>query len=592
MSGSTYEDARWRDAVLAAAILSVEPHLVGGVALRAAPGLWRDRWLALLRSLLPASQPIRRLPLHTSEERLLGGIDLAASLNAGRPIASQGMLSETHSGILIAATAERLDRTTAAHLSATLDCGELTLERDGISTRKEARIGVVALDEGIEDERPPTALLERLAIHLDLNGIAYVADDEPYSPCDVIAARQGLSTLTCTEEDIIALCHGAAAFGIAGTRTPLNALRIARISAALGGRSAISATDLAVAGRLVLAPRATMVPAQAEEMPAENAKPDDQHRDATSTDGGSGTETTHAAQDVVIEAVKAALPPNILDKIRSDRAQRRSLSGGRAGQQRKSPRRGRPVGVRPGDPRHGARLDLVETMRAAVPWQTLRRRKPEGAKAVPIEVRRSDFRVKRFKHRAETMTIFVVDASGSSALHRLGEAKGAIGHLLADCYTRRDHVALIAFRGHEAEIVLPPTRSLTRAKRCLAALPGGGGTPLAAAIEAAAALAEAAERKGQTPIIVFMTDGRANVARDGEPDRKRAEEDSLVAARLSRERAFAALLIDTSPRPRSFAGKLAETLGANYLPLPSADAGTLSTTVRTAKETVPGNNVA
>ncbi|MFN5457531.1 VWA domain-containing protein, partial [Bradyrhizobium sp.] len=112
-----------------------------------------------------------------------------------------------------------------------------------------------------------------------------------------------------------------------------------------------------------------------------------------------------------------------------------------------------------------------------------------------------------FKQRSGTTTIFVVDASGSSALQRLAEVKGAVELLLAECYIRRDEVALIAFRGKGAELLLPPTRSLTRAKRSLAALPGGGGTPLSAAIFAATELALAVKAKGQAPTIVLMTDG-------------------------------------------------------------------------------------
>ena len=115
----------------------------------------------------------------------------------------------------------------------------------------------------------------------------------------------------------------------------------------------------------------------------------------------------------------------------------------------------------------------------------------------------------------ETTTIFVVDASGSAALHRLAEAKGAVELLLADCYIRRDQVALIAFRGSAAELLLPPTRSLARAKRSLAGLPGGGGTPLAAGLDAAFALSDSIRRKGQTPTVIVLTDGRANIARDG-----------------------------------------------------------------------------
>jgi magnesium chelatase subunit D len=194
-------------------------------------------------------------------------------------------------------------------------------------------------------------------------------------------------------------------------------------------------------------------------------------------------------------------------------------------------------------------------------------------------VRRDDFRVRRYKQRSQTTTIFVVDASGSSALHRLAEAKGAVELLLAECYVRRDQVALIAFRGAGAELLLPPTRSLVRAKRSLAGLPGGGGTPLAAGIESARLLAEAVTRRGGFASVVLLTDGRANVARDGAHGRPQAEADALGAARALRVGGVRSLLVDTSPRPQASAEQLAHEMGAVYLALPHADARALSRSV-------------
>jgi magnesium chelatase subunit D len=248
--------------------------------------------------------------------------------------------------------------------------------------------------------------------------------------------------------------------------------------------------------------------------------------------------------------------------------------------QQRSLRRGRPIGAEAGELRTGARLHLVETLKAAAPWQLLRGVTRD--ERMRLAVRRSDFRIVRFRHRSETLMIFAVDASGSSALHRLAEAKGAIELLLADCYVRRDKVALIAFRGRGAELLLAPTGALVRAKRCLAGLPGGGGTPLAAGLDAAAVLADAARRKGQTPILTVLTDGRANVASDGGNDRMRAEADAIAAARRIRAAGFAVLLVDTAPRPDERTRRLGVELGAKYLPLPQADAALLSQAVRTA----------
>ena len=287
----------------------------------------------------------------------------------------------------------------------------------------------------------------------------------------------------------------------------------------------------------------------------------------------------------------------------------RGAAGGRAGARREGSIRGRPVGTRPGLPRDGARLALIDTLRTAAPWQTLRRREiaalaltsaqssqPKSAprsrssadaidsrsRSSKIEVRASDFRVARVQERAETTTIFAVDASGSSALNRLAEAKGAVELLLADCYVRRDKVAVISFRGRSAEVLLAPTRSLVRAKRGLSGLPGGGGTPLAAGISAAAALADATRRRGGTPVIVLLTDGRGNVALDGTGGRARADADARQSARRLRAAGHTALLIDTSPLPQASARELAAEMGAAYLPLPRADASAMSRSVQAA----------
>jgi magnesium chelatase subunit D len=243
--------------------------------------------------------------------------------------------------------------------------------------------------------------------------------------------------------------------------------------------------------------------------------------------------------------------------------------------------------VRKGDPRAGDRLNLVATLRAAAPWQRLRRSalgESRAARSGRVEVRQDDFRVTRFRKRRPTTTVFVVDASGSTALHRLGEAKGAVELLLADCYVRRDRVALIAFRGQGAEILLPPTRSLVRAKRCLASLPGGGGTPLAAGIDAAAALADALRRRGETPFLVFLSDGAANVARDGSHGRQHALADAEAAAVRMRELGVDAVVVDTSPRPGPLAERLADAMHARYLPLPRADAAAVSRALAGAVE--------
>ena len=180
----------------------------------------------------------------------------------------------------------------------------------------------------------------------------------------------------------------------------------------------------------------------------------------------------------------------------------------------------------------------------------------------------------------------MVDASGSLAMSRLAEVKGAIEMLLADCYARRDTIALVAFRGRTGEIILPPTRSTARAKRALSGLPGGGGTPVAAGLDVALAVADQSRRKGQTPLIVLMTDGRANICRDGGSGRPRAMEDALDAAKRIAAAQVAALAIDTTQGggsgPDAPVRGLAAAMSGRYVKLPRADAAVINAVVRGA----------
>jgi len=594
--------AAWADAARAAALFALDPAGTGGVVLRALPGPARDRWLELLRAWLPAGAPLRRVPLHASDGRLLGGLDLAATLRAGRPVAERGLLAEADGGVVLLAMAERLEPAVAARLALVLDAGQVALERDGLARRSSARIGAVALDEGIgPDEGTPAALRDRLAFHLDLApvraGDALEPDVDAREPEALGAARARLPHVRAGDDVVEALCEAALALGIGSIRAPLLAVRVARAAAALAGRDEVAEEDVVAAARLVLSPRATQRPASdpdpprpepGEDREASSPAPDGSDPGEADAEASSPSDPDSGAERV-LAAAEAALPPGLLAEGRlrdAARSRRAPGASGRAGARRGSARRGRPIGARRGEPGAGSRLHVLETLRAAAPWQRIR--SDEAAAPAPggrrprLQVRREDFRVHRFKHRVQTTTIFAVDASGSTAVQRLAEAKGAVEILLADCYVRRDQVALVAFRGRAAELLLPPTRSLVRAKRSLARLPGGGGTPLAAGIDAATRLAAEVSRQGGTPFVVLLTDGRANVALDGAGDRARGAADARAASRRLRADGLGALVVDTSPRARPEARELAAELGATYLLLPHAGSVALSQAVRSA----------
>jgi len=596
------------DAATIAALFAVDPVGLGGVALRSPACDNRDQWLALLKNLLPTQTPLRRVPLNINDTALLGGLDLGATLQAGKPIALQGLLSQADGGVLVLAMAERMSVSSAARFGSVLDTGMVALQRDGLDTSTQASLGLVALDEGAnDDEQMPASLADRLAFRLLMGAQDEDEEGPEWSAQEVLKARQLLPQVTMDDEAVQALCAAALALGIDSLRASVFAVRVARAAAALSGSHTVEEEHTGVAARLVLAPRATRLPPQAppesqedeaetppeeaKKAPPEPASPDAQNNEAQENSPPEEPDETQNEDpgpsenlaDLVLEAAQAAIPAGLLASLKIGQLQRaKTPTSGSAGALQKNALRGRPVGARKGEPRAGQRINVLETLRAAAPWQKLRQRQLAltDSQKQGIVVRKEDFHVTRFRQSGQTTTVFVVDASGSSALNRLAEAKGAVELLLADCYVRRDSVAVLAFRGQTAELILPPTRSLARAKRSLAALPGGGGTPLANAIEASMLLADQLRKKGETPIVVLLTDGKGNIARDGKPGRTQAATDALAAAADMRLRGFSTLLVDTSPQAQDAAKNLAQAMGAQYLALPYAGANTLNQAVR------------
>lgn len=544
------------DARLAIRLFALDPARFGAISLRGDPAV-RERLVEELRTLLPPEAPVLRLPAHADDAALLGGIDLAASLSAGRTVEHDGLLKRTSGGVLLVPMAERIDDALAGRLAQALDGGQFAL---------------VLLDDGIgDDEHPPASLVERATFLIDCVPAKAGTSGKGASSRGRSPPLRGLD-----DDELAAIAEVASALGISDVRPLLQAARTATMNAALHGRQEIADADLEAAVRLALLPRAARLPAAPEQQQSEALAdaPDQSDRDGAHQSAQPEAET-------ILEAALAALPADVLARLAQGAAKRRAKGGG-GGKRARSGLRGRPLGARPGTPRGGTRLALIDTLRAAVPWQPLRRAEPGADPQRLLQLRKSDLRVRHFAERARAVTILAVDASGSAAMTRLAEAKGAVERLLAQAYVTRTEVALLAFRGTGAELLLPPTRSLTRARRALAELPGGGGTPLAAGIALAHALADQAETRGATPLLVFLTDGSANIAADGAPGRARAAGDALAAARALTASGHPALVIDIAPRPRPEAQALAQAMCARYVPLPVADSPAIERAVATA----------
>ena len=548
--------APWARVECALAVLAVDPAGIKGLWLRARASAVRDRVTA-------AFPPARRIHPGIDDTALFGGVDLAATLGAGHLVHSQGVLADA--APLILTMAERSPPGLSARLSRWLDDKGPCL---------------IALDEGAEaEETLPSALTDRLGLFLDLGDLGW-SDTKALAldPAQIAAAKTLLPSVTLPKDALQSLTSVAFAMGIASLRAPLSALACARALAAWRGEAVASERTLRHAAELTLAHRGDlpdMSEAEPDPEPDTPPPPPDPGEDEANQPQD---DADRLPDDVLLEAIRAALPADLLARLAAGRAAR-SAKGSGTGAVRKGNHRGRPMPPLPGTPGSGKRIDLVATLRAAAPWQPLRRR---GVDTSRLEIRKSDLRIKRYQQSSDRVLIFAVDASGSSAFARLAEAKGAVELLLAQAYARRDHVALIAFRGTSAELILPPTRSLVQTKRRLAALPGGGGTPLAAGLRLAFELAQQTRARGMTPTVALLTDGRGNIALDGTPNREMAEADSLRMARALRAAGLPGLVIDIATRPQPALRRMAEILDAPYLALPRADAHRLTSVLQAA----------
>ena len=537
----------WNRAVLALSLAAIDPRGLNGVIIRARPSPARDALMQAARSLrLPH---VRLHPVMTKQV-LDGDVDVSATLGSGTVLMQRGLLARGPS-MLVLPMAERASVYLSARLGQALDASEGHL--------------LLALDESAEnDEALPARLADRCAFEVILDDIALGDIRPPNLPDDIASLQKAARHVVIPADIIEQLVMLAVSFGITSLRAPSFALRAAGAHAALNGRTTLDTDDISAAVMLVFAHRATQLPETSEQN--EPPPPQDQHKTQNQNEG------LNIPDDLLVDAINACLPAGLLDRSSAGKGK----TGAGSGAKRAGARRGRPLPAGTSG-NSDASVDLLATLRAAVPWQTLRKRgQPQSIRPV---IYPSDLRNRRYETLSDRLLIFVVDASGSAAMARLSEAKGAVELMLAGAYARRDHVALITFRGTKADVLLPPTRSLVQTKRRLAELPGGGATPLASGLTAAFTMAQTASRKGMTPTVITLTDGRANIALDGQPNRPRAASDAQDIARKLANGGIDALVIDTTLRPDRTLRALADTMRAKYIALPRTDAQSVSAAV-------------
>ena len=594
---------------LALTLCAIAP-AVGGVLVRGEKGTAKSTAARALAPLLPprpdgAPARLVELPIGATEDRVVGSLDLHRALGEGRVDFTPGLLADADGGILYVDEVNLLSDHLVDVLLDAAAMGRVTVERDAVSRSYPARFVLVGTMNPEEGELRPQ-LLDRFGLAVDVRAsrdvdarvevmrrrLAFEADPAgfaaEYAAADaeqarrIAEARDRLPAVALPDAELRRIAAVCAAFDVDGMRADLVIARAARAHAAWRGVAEVTEDDVRVAAALALPHRKRRDPfdepglddaeldralddAREADDPEpdgpDDGGPDGDGPDDGGPDGGQQADPPPAQDDSAASEPEPQGAP--LPTTRHRTVSRLTVpgtgTGGATGRRSKS-RSDRGSVVRAAPAGTGAGLHLAATLRAAAPAQAAR-----GRVDGPLHLAPSDLRSPIREATEGNLVVFVVDLSGSmAARERIALVGEAAVSLLRDAYQRRDKVAVIGFRGAEATLLVPPTRSVDVAVARLARARTGGRTPLAEGLIEARKLLRREDLRpdARRPLVVVLTDGRATSGRDPLPR-------ALAAAAGLHADGRATVVVDceTSMVRLGLAAKVAAALGAPMIPL-------------------------
>jgi len=568
----------------------------GGVLFFGEKGSGKSTLVRLFKNLLPEEIPFIELPLNVTEDTLLGGIDIEATLKQGRRIIQKGVLGRAHRGVVYIDDINLLSPEIISLIFEVKRRGENIIEREGFSLKEPSEFILIATmnpEEGAlsphildnfgmcvlwEGLKEPSMKIEVLKRHL--SGVSNLRNEEAISldnnlKRQINSSRKRLKDMIIpsdTKEYIVQKCNEN---NIEGHRGEIFLLYGAIAYGAFCGDEVVSREHVDKVLPLVLTHR-KRISKELEEKEEEwkenkrDRKEEGSKIDKESKKEMGESESFNGGDNFSKESNLKAFKPaeeifNIGDTFkikrlifRKDRLPR-NISGRRTRTRTKG-KSGRYIKslIHP----ENKDIAIDATIRASAPFQNLRGRKEM------ILIEDEDLRFKQRERRMGHLVIFCVDGSGSMGVQRrMVETKGAIQSLLMDCYQKRDRVSMIVFRKDRAEVLLPPTSSVELASRRLREIPAGGKTPLSAGLlESYKLIKNVSIKSPETRfLLILITDGRANHTMT---QMSVIEELEKVLELLVKLPSTDIIVIDTEKKNNflstDFAQKIAFKLGADY----------------------------